>query len=485
MTVVHMHEVPRSYVSLSVSLAGVKDTDGRVWNQIAYEGQWKGHSAGEFQFTAATFHALTQNFQRRTDPIPLTWGHPDGETGALMGAAGWIHALKVERDDQGRDALFALMEFTPRAASMVKAGEHRHCSVVVGFDGVDEKTGEPIGAELYEVGLVLSAFIDGMTRLAASIDGRAQPAGQRALSKDKTTMTDKELLAAAFKELGDDATAENAMKWVEIEKSKAALLSGDAEETPAEEPEEPEEMAAGAEQPAEVVQLADEPADPAAAEAMPDGPPEDDAADSMALDLLRTLAAELGVDFPALIASMSENIDAIKSALGAAPEDGTQAEAPAAMSKSHESAVVELSRAQKANAELSEQMKETAGTVERLRFEIELSRHERDGKISKGAMGEMLKAADDDAYKAPLEQAQKMLSAALDGPSVVPLGRKYQAREPEKGGPVMTPDEAIESATASLSAKLAKDGKKLTRKDRSKVYSLAKAMHPEAFGIRK
>lgn len=480
-----VHEVPRHLVALSVSLAGVKDADGRVWNQVAYEGQWKGHSAGEFQFTRSLFNQIVRNFQRRTDPIPLTWGHPDGETGAFMGAAGWIHALKVNTDNEGREALFALMEFSERAASMVKAGEHRHCSVVVGFDGVDEKTGELVGAELYEVGLVLSAFIDGMTRLAASREGAAQTSGQHALTKE-TKMSDQELMKKAFKELGEDASLEMVAEWVRIEKSKAALLEGKdpAEASDEEAPEEDvaaskegdeDEIAAGAETPDETVELS---ADEAALE-MP-GEGEEPGAEGMLADFASALAAEMGIDLPALVALMDERRDAIMAALGSAPEEGTEADAPAAMSKSHTEALTALSRTEAANVDLSRRNVELAANLELADFKVELSGHVLKGDITDNQMSALVAVATDEDYgDKAVKFARKELAKQVKTPAV-PQGTVRNPGAPSESGnsvAKLSRDEILAEARAKVDADPANANKKRSALHRE-VMNIAKA-HPD------
>ena len=248
-----------------------------VRNQIAYEGEWAGHPAGEFEFTRALFEQIIANFERRTDPVPLTYGHPDGETASWMGAAGWIHGLAIDTDEKGRTALFAEMEFTERAASQVRNGEQRHCSVVVGFESIDEKTGEPIGAELFEVGLVLSAFLDDMRPLAAGRH-RTPRAHGAANTQEIRAMSMKDILKEALKELPDDATREQVLAYMDAAAKKAEAIEGTPEPEPAPEAaaeDQPDEMAAGKpegetvaagdEPSADVVAAADAPAEEVAA----------------------------------------------------------------------------------------------------------------------------------------------------------------------------------------------------------------------------
>lgn len=238
-----------------------------VRNQIAYEGEWAGHPAGEFEFTREIFEKLIENFGRREDEVPLTYGHPDSETAAYMGAAGWIRGLSIGPDDKGRTALWADMEFTDRAASQVRNDEHRRCSVVVGFESIDDRTGEPIGPELFEVGLVLSAFVDGMRPLAASRHRNTLPArgGSTPTTERKLAMSTIEILKSALKELPEDASLDQVLAYIEGEQKKQDALEGDAA-SPAEEAaaDEPEEVAASKSE-GDAVAASDEPAEEVAA----------------------------------------------------------------------------------------------------------------------------------------------------------------------------------------------------------------------------
>ena len=486
MPAIQMSEIPRYLLSMSVSLAGAKDDDGRTWNQIAYEGQWKGHSAGEFQFTRDIFDHIVEGYGRRVDDAPLTWGHPDGETGSYMGAAGWIRELKVGTDDEGRVALFALMEFSARAASMVKAGEHRHCSVVVGFDGIDEKTGEPVGAELYEVGLVLAAFVDGMTRLVA---GRTSGTESRALAQGTEAMLE-DIIKQALKELPEGFTSDQLFAYIAAEEQKAKAIAGEGSEEPAaEEPaEEPaEDVAASSETPKDAVELADTPDGAEGAE-----PSADEAAGSveeMFLDWAGATAEASGLDLAAFFAALTE-LD-IAGQLGAQPEDGTQAEEAApltALSKSHSTVITALATSEKTVVDLSRAIAERDERLERAEFKLSLSEHVRSGAILDEAMNAFMEMSTDVDYgDLALSVARKALAKTVkDGGQVVPLKRAYAAADPESGGPVVSQKEAMESAEVALLAEYAEEGKerKLGRSDRGKIYQLAKKMHPEAFGIK-
>lgn len=145
----------------------VADDSDRNWIQIARAGEWKGHHQGEFEFTSETFATMLANFEKhKNQPVPVTYGHLNPTERDLMGAAGWIHELTTREGDKGLE-LWAYVEFTERAAGMLKAGEHRFVSVEVKFDAKDPETGEDQGPTLVGLGLVLSPFIRGMKPASA------------------------------------------------------------------------------------------------------------------------------------------------------------------------------------------------------------------------------------------------------------------------------------------------------------------------------
>jgi len=333
----------RSAIGVSARHA-LADGKRTVWNQVAYEGEWLGHSAGEFEFTRAVFEQIVANFERRADPLPLTYGHPDGETASYMGAAGWIHALKVGMDDEGRVGLFAEMEFTERAAGQIKAGEQRHCSVVVSFDAIDEKTGEPIGAELYEVGLVLSAFVDGMRPLAASGRNRiTAPAHGGTNPKRSLAMDAKELLEKVSEELPDGADVEQLKALIDAEHAKQKAIEGEGDEPAEDAPEasaEPPAMGKDGGEGDEPVAASDDNGAAPVVEAM-DG----EGASSPGVDaIVAEISAQGGdADSVAVDAFLSEYAAEIASKFLGAPGDGGAAEESAAEEMSALSRKVEAS----------------------------------------------------------------------------------------------------------------------------------------------
>lgn len=139
----------------------VADDSDRNWIQIARAGEYKGHHQGEFTFDAPAFQSMVRNFKRQGQPLPVTYGHLSPTEKDLVGAAGWIHDLRIK--DGERPELWAYVEWTERAAGMIERGEHRFVSVEVRFDAKDPETAEDQGPTLMALGLVLSPFIRGMT----------------------------------------------------------------------------------------------------------------------------------------------------------------------------------------------------------------------------------------------------------------------------------------------------------------------------------
>ena len=468
-------------------IAGTREEDGSVWIQCAYEGSWQGHGAGAFELTPGIFEQVVANFERREDDVPVIHGHPGvgSDAAAHMGAAGWISALKIGEDDKGRVALFARTKWTDRSASKIAADEYRYCSVVLAFDSVDEVTGEEIGAELLELGIVPAAFLDGMSRLAASRAGRKQ---NRALAQDKdSTLELNEIIKRAQKELPEGFTRDQLVAFIDAEEQKARAIEG-GESAPADE-EPAEEVAASAapDEDAAVVEASDAPV--VAVGEGEDGAEAALAAEGMIVDFAHALASEMSVDLPALLASFEENRDAVMAALGAAPEEGTSADADMAeMSASHSGAVVSLAKAEAKTVELSKRVADLEHKNELAAFEVELSRHCVATEILDQTRIELMKTATDPDYgDKALTVARKQLAAALDKGTGVPTELSYKpksAKETVNAMGDISSDEAIKLAEEELKEESAKTGVSLSRKDlRSKTYSLAKAKFPAAFGI--
>lgn len=213
-------------VELRSLLPLIDASAARTWIHCAIEGTWKGHPNGPFEFTQDVFEQIRSNLKRQENSVvPLHYGHPDYKVTPEPEPAGFVHDFAI-RDD----GLWALIELFPETAEQIKAGKFRFCSVVVHFDSIDRKTGEPVGAEVFEIGLTNSPFIDGLTPIKLSRSASLRAEGH-AMAKEAKATTD-DLLKEAKKRAGDNPDprkfAEIFLALVEFEE-KMSGAGGDPE----------------------------------------------------------------------------------------------------------------------------------------------------------------------------------------------------------------------------------------------------------------
>lgn len=195
-------------VELRSLLPLIDESAARTWIHCAIEGTWKGHPNGPFEFTREVFSQICKNLKaQKNSVLPLTYGHPEYSTGEPE-PAGYVHDFAIRED-----GLWALVELFPETANQIRAGKFRFCSVVVRFDSVDRKSGEPVGAEVFEIGLTNSPFIDGLTPIKLSRSA-ALSAGDRKMAAKETEKKDTDtLIKEAKKRVGEDA---NPRKFLEV-----------------------------------------------------------------------------------------------------------------------------------------------------------------------------------------------------------------------------------------------------------------------------
>lgn len=200
----------------------VSEEAPKRWMHCAKPGEWAGYltedgSTIEFEFTSELFEQAVENFNRESNPVTLTYGHPDYAEAAKIGApilsAGWIHELEARED-----GLWAFVEFTPRAAAHIDAGELRYCSVVLDFDAIDRVSGDSIGGYLYEVGLTNRPFIDGLTPIRLSRRDEL-----RAAAMTKTPSKENIIMATAAEKLASIRSAFNIDPELSDEEARWAI----------------------------------------------------------------------------------------------------------------------------------------------------------------------------------------------------------------------------------------------------------------------
>jgi len=287
---------PTSHVSRFVGLTGKSPETRTTWIHVGYEGEWEGHPSGPFELTGRTFSQCVEAFRALATPPQVDYGHGSlYETdGQPKPAAGYVVDLEV-RDD----GLWACVEFTERAAGMVRGGEYRFCSGVFMWDQPDRVTGETIPCQLDSIGLTNRPFVDGQN--AIRLHRVALGASMEITKKD---------LMAKVDALVDGDTITGAQL-----KALVAFIEGTTVEEEADEDAAAESM------------MMDASAKPALkAKALADVPPVDApmadgemaaeaAADGDTAAMVLTKLAELtGLDNASLIASLDANADQITAA---------------------------------------------------------------------------------------------------------------------------------------------------------------------------
>ncbi|HEY9141660.1 MAG TPA: phage protease [Bryobacteraceae bacterium] len=143
---------------------------------VRYKGKQK------IEITRPMLAEVVANFRKRdTGEVPIDYDHSI-ETAAGSGdavpAAGWIKAMEDAPDAEG--ILWGTVEWTPKAAGMIRAGEYKYISPVIDPNVRDNKTGAPQGWTLTSAALTNTPVLQGMPALVLSDAGRVDGIGQEA-----------------------------------------------------------------------------------------------------------------------------------------------------------------------------------------------------------------------------------------------------------------------------------------------------------------
>jgi hypothetical protein len=152
---------------------------------IALTGTWvkDGH---KLSITADDLSAMVRNFEKRkNDQVVIDYEHasenPEVARGGAVPAAGWIHQLTVGSrqsavgSNGNGDALYDLVEWTPDAERMIKAGQYRFFSPAIDWNYADKTTGEPQGATLTSGALTNHPFLEELPPIMLTDLQREQP----------------------------------------------------------------------------------------------------------------------------------------------------------------------------------------------------------------------------------------------------------------------------------------------------------------------
>uniref|UniRef100_A0A6M3J3E6 Putative protease (I) and scaffold (Z) protein n=1 Tax=viral metagenome TaxID=1070528 RepID=A0A6M3J3E6_9ZZZZ len=129
-----------------------------AWIQVAREGEWIHDHYGTFSLTADDLANMVMRFTSGPRDVMVDYNHAsfsyDPEHAK---AAGWVKELEIRGTE-----LWALVEWTPKAAQMIRDGEYRFISPELDYEVTSKESGEVLGTMLLAVGLVNRPFIEGM-----------------------------------------------------------------------------------------------------------------------------------------------------------------------------------------------------------------------------------------------------------------------------------------------------------------------------------
>lgn len=160
-----------------ISLAGSGGVSGRM--PIAQLGvRYKGKQ--KIEITRVMLAEVVANFRKRdTGEVPIDYDHAM-ETAAGSGgpvpAAGWIKSIDDAPDRNG--ILWAMVQWTQKAAEMIRAGEYKYVSPVLDPAVRGNKNGEPQGWTLTSAALTNTPVLQGMPALVLSEIGWVERTGR-------------------------------------------------------------------------------------------------------------------------------------------------------------------------------------------------------------------------------------------------------------------------------------------------------------------
>ena len=128
--------------------------------QVFRTGIWKHPIYGKFTITDDDLRAMVDNFKKyKKLPTELVvdFEHMSAVGNQVSPAAGWVKDLEA-RDGK----LLATVEWTDKAASMIKAKEYRFISPEWHMHAKDKESGKDIGPMLLSIALTNRPFIEGM-----------------------------------------------------------------------------------------------------------------------------------------------------------------------------------------------------------------------------------------------------------------------------------------------------------------------------------
>ncbi len=165
-----------SWHALNPLTADALPAEGSGRMHIMHEGEWKGHPSGPLEITREYLQSLVAMFDAQANPMPVDYDHSAPKTGDTR-AAGWIHALAIEDDENGVPHLWATdVRWTPKATQAIRDKEYLFNSPWWDEKPKDRVTGKRTGPRMFNVALTNLPFFDGQQPLTCSEITAAEPA---------------------------------------------------------------------------------------------------------------------------------------------------------------------------------------------------------------------------------------------------------------------------------------------------------------------
>ncbi|MDR3700600.1 MAG: phage protease [Candidatus Sulfopaludibacter sp.] len=136
---------------------------------VRYKGKQK------IEITRSMLAEVVANFRKLdTGEIPIDYDHAiefAAGNGEAVPAAGWIKSIEDAPDREG--ILWGTVDWTPKAAAMIRAKEYKYLSPVIDPSVRDNRTGQPQGWSLTSAALTNQPVLQGMPALVLSAGGGA------------------------------------------------------------------------------------------------------------------------------------------------------------------------------------------------------------------------------------------------------------------------------------------------------------------------
>lgn len=153
------------YIDLLEGIKFSEDETPTSEIQLFKIGEWKTHPSGKFKITEDMLKEFVKNFDGGLRDVVVDYQHGSLETDPDKAkAAGWVKKLV----NKGKDGLWARVEWTKKAAGMIKEKEYRYISPEFSTDYANKETKKKQGPTLLAAAITNRPYMEGMAPVALS-----------------------------------------------------------------------------------------------------------------------------------------------------------------------------------------------------------------------------------------------------------------------------------------------------------------------------